>query len=484
MTSGRAWPRSGRRWRDAGGAGVTRGARLRGVLASVLAIAVVAPACARVGSLPGGETDETPPRLVETVPEALSVGPVDGPVIFRFDERLSEQGVDNAVRVSPATGELRVERSGRELRVRLEGGWREDAIYYITVAPTLQDLFRNVRTTRTELVFSTGPRIQETAVAGLILDRLTGRQVEGAKLAAFRRADSTTYVAVADTAGFVALRYVPFGSYEVVAYVDQNRNERLDPLEQSSARAVVFLSEANDTSLGIYHLLPGDTTRARLMSAAVEDSSHVRLTFDDHLDPEQDPEQMSAALFSLPDTTAMEAELQLLRSGAFDAARQAARDSARRVREDSIFRARVDSIAAVDPDSAAALVAADSAQRAARAAAAEEPDPAAADSLPTPARELILRVQPPLQAGDTLVVRVSGVRNLNSIPDGGGQVILRVPEPPPPDTAAIPPAAAAAPPDTSGIPPAASGVPPDTAATSPATAAVRPPQPDRGRPHR
>jgi len=465
---------------------VTRGARLRAVLASVLAAAVVAPACARVGSLPGGETDETPPRLVETVPEALSVGPVDGPVIFRFDERLSEQGVDDAVRVSPATGELRVERSGRELRVRLEGGWREDAIYHITVTPTLQDLFRNVRTARTELVFSTGPRIQETAVAGLILDRLTGRQVEGAKLAAFRRADSTTYVAVADTAGFVALRYVPFGSYEVVAYVDQNRNERTDPLEQSSARAVVFLSEANDTSLGIYHLLPGDTTPARLMSAAVEDSSHVRLTFDDHLDPEQDTAQMSAALFSLPDTAAVEAELQLLRSGAFDAARQQARDSARRVREDSIFSARVDSIAAVDPDSAAALVAADSAQRAAAAAAAaavEVPAPAAADSLPTPTRELILRVQPPLEAGDTLVVRVSGVRNLTRIPDGGGQVILRVPEPPPPDTAGVPPDTAGAPPNTAGAPTDPSGTPPDTAATPPDEVAVRPPRPARGRSH-
>jgi hypothetical protein len=166
----------------------------------------------------------------------------------------------------------------------------------------------------------------------------------------------------------------------------------------------------------------------------------------------------------------------------------------------------VDSIAAVDPDSAAALVAADSVQRAARAAAAAEaPDPLAADSLPTPTRELILRVQPPLEAGDTLVVRVSGVRNLTGVPDGGGQVILRVPEPPPPDTAAIPPDAAPIRPDAAGIPPDTAAIAPDRSDTAtsaavmpsgisaispgsstlpPHSADLRPPQPARGRPHR
>jgi hypothetical protein len=398
---------------------------------AVALASAVAAACARVGPLPGGETDVTPPRLVETVPEALSVGPVEGPVILRFDERLSERGVQDAVRVSPATGRVEVDRSGRELRVRIEGGWRPGNIYLVTVAPTLEDLFQNVRTARTELVFSTGPPIEETAVAGIILDRITGDAAAGAQLSAFRTADSTFYVTAADSVGFAALRYVPRGTYEVVAYRDQNRNGQRDPLEAAALPAVLFLDEANDTSVAVYHLLPGDTTPARLLRAESVDSAHVRLTFDDYLDPLQDAEEVTVELLSMPDSAPVDAALELLPAADFDAARESVQDSLRLAREDSIFRARVDSIAAVDPDSAAVLLTADSVRRAARTAAAGPADdaPAAEDSLPVPSRDMILRVSPPLQPGDSLAVRISAVRNLTGLRDGGGQVVFRVPEP-------------------------------------------------------
>jgi hypothetical protein len=133
-------------------------------------------ACARAMPPPGGEPDQSPPQVVATTPEQLSVvDPFDGAVVFEFDERLSERNIEGAVIVSPATGELHVSRNGTELRVSIDGGWRDGVVYRVLLLPGIRDLFNNERRSPVDLVFSTGPAIVNTAFGGLVSDRITGR---------------------------------------------------------------------------------------------------------------------------------------------------------------------------------------------------------------------------------------------------------------------------------------------------------------------
>src|ERR671923_2527575 len=112
-------------------------------LQASLALVLVATACARPYPPPGGEQDTSPPGLASVTPEALAVLPqYQGPVVFRFNERLSERGFsESLVVVSPLDGALRVDRGRRELRVRIDGGWRPNRVYRVIVEPGLRDLF-------------------------------------------------------------------------------------------------------------------------------------------------------------------------------------------------------------------------------------------------------------------------------------------------------------------------------------------------------
>ncbi|MFW5947298.1 MAG: hypothetical protein ACOCUW_02290, partial [Gemmatimonadota bacterium] len=109
------------------------------------AILVAALGCAQPGSPPGGEIDRSPPRVIETVPAAFdTLTDLGEPAIIRFDERISErlQGVAElreAVLVSPAGREIRVDRHSRSFEIIPRGGWEPDRVYRIQVLPVFQD---------------------------------------------------------------------------------------------------------------------------------------------------------------------------------------------------------------------------------------------------------------------------------------------------------------------------------------------------------
>jgi hypothetical protein len=388
--------------------------------------------CAQPRQPEGGPPVVTPPRVVAVSPAAYSrLTDLGRPVVIRFDERLSErlegvQDLRDAVLVSPETGEVRVRRGRRHLEISVEGGWQPDQVYRVEVLPVLRDLFNNVRRESIDLIFSTGAPIPATAVAGFAEERLTGSPARGARVQAMRDGDPATYVTVADSAGFFALRELPPGDYGVHVWVDQNRNRILDFAEPHDTERVAVV--AGDTVVVEMRLLPGDTTPARLARAAPIDSLRIELTFDDYFAP--GPIDGTGRLYRTADSTFVAyGELHHL--------------------------TRLDSLRAVDgaaEEAAAAAAAAADTMRApdADTLAAEPPDtrrperaaqrPGAPPRRELPARELILAMPMALTPGTAYFVVVEGVTNIQGIPGGGGTAAFQVPalpDPPPPD--AMPP---------------------------------------------
>jgi hypothetical protein len=373
--------------------------------AIALAALIVGAACARAYPPPGGERDTQPPRLIATTPAALEVvSGFTGPAVFRFDERLSERNFsETLVVVSPADSTVRVERGRTEVRVSLAGGWRPNRVYRITLLPGVRDLFGNARTEQAEIVFSTGPPVPATAVAGIVQDRITGRPAASAVVRATRRADQVVYTAVGDQSGFFSLRHLPLGAYDVRAFTDQNRNRRHDPAEPADSTEFT-LGAPDDTLALVFNVLPRDTTPPRVTAVAVMDSLRLRVTFDDYFDVAEPVADVSAEVHALPDSVRFAGAVRVLQAPLFEAETRAA-------------------------------------PQAADTAAAPPRAPPARTTTPLPTRDLVVVLERPLERGTRYTVTVRGATNISGLTGGGTasfetQAPPRPPPPAPPDTAA------------------------------------------------
>lgn len=408
---------------------------------------------------PGGELDQLPPQIIATTPELLDViTDLGQPVTFRFNERISEEGVRESVLVSPTIGEVEISKGSREIRVQVEGGWKPDQVYRVVLLAGIRDLFGNERREPASLVFSTGPPVPHTAVAGLAYDRLTGRPADDVIVEATRQQaeamndmpDTVSYTTAGDTAAFFALTHLPTGEYDVMAYIDQNRNRRQDPTESVSALQPVSLAADSDTIAVDLSIVPSDTTPPILSTAQARDSLQVLLTFDDHLEPDSTLDDIEVVLFTLPDTTRVPDVPRLVRPDVYEEELRARADSAR---ADS---ARADTTAADTLDAP---------PRPLPPAAPEfVPEPEfEIDIGPLPMRELVLIPASPLEHEASYLVRIGELTNVSGRTGAAGEVEFEVPaRPPPPDTTATPDTAAS-PPDTTAMPADTTTPPPDSA---------------------
>ncbi len=467
-----------------------------------LAVAGVAltAACARQGAPPGGPEDRRPPVVVATRPDTFAVVDEDlRTARFVFDERISERvaggSLDDAVLVSPRTGELDIDHTRDGIEIRPAGGFREGRVYRITLLPVISDLFGNQMRDPFELVFSTGGELNASALAGLAWDRTTGDGVPDLTVVATDTRDSTEYVARTDTGGIYAFRYLPPGPYRVVAFLDQDRDDEVDPLEAQGQRAVQVLGP--DTIFSEIGVLQPDTTPATLTAAEVLDSVTLTVRFDDLLDPLS---PLQAGNVSL-DVVAQDDSLALVRDEegelVLDPARPApavaavlhAPEYRRRAAQTRDSLARADSVAQVLL--ARAQAAGDSAAldslvdrrpvapptplpaRGGGGAGAPGPDGTSRgpDGRPLPAQVLVILLEEPLVVNRPYRVAATGVTNLSGVPLGGGAaVVIRTPpaEPPAADSLAPRPDSLQAVPDSLPPGPApdtvAPGGPPDTLA--------------------
>lgn len=255
------------------------------------ALALLAVACARPGGPTGGPRDQRPPVLVSVEPDTFArIEPGDGRIRIVFDETLSEQvqggTMDDVVQVSPRTGDVRVSHSGNELEVEIEGGFQPGVVYRVTVLPRLVDRFSNRLLAPFEWVFSTGPDFEPTAFAGEVWDRVTGAPISDALVTALD-GDSVPYVAVTDSAGLFAMRYLPSGAYRVTGLLDRDRDRVADAFEAQGSAPSIELGRT-DTLLTSFALLVPDTTPPQLVQGEKIDSVTLRVIFDDPLDPAQD----------------------------------------------------------------------------------------------------------------------------------------------------------------------------------------------------
>lgn len=386
--------------------------------------------CARASAPPGGPPDELPPFLVATSPDTFAVlERWDDPVVFGFSERISERPAAgswaDAVTISPESGPVEVRHRSESLEIRPEGGFQPGRVYRVSLKPVVRDLFSNVMLDPFELVFSTGPDFDESVLAGLVWDRITGEGLRDHRVEAVAAGDTgLVHVASSDSTGIFTLRYLPAGEFTVTGFLDRNRNRSLDSTEARGVERVAVAPA--DTVLVSLPVLAPDTTPAVLASAEPMDSLAIRLTFDDALNPEAPTDDIEWTLRREADSVPLFIGRGVYHPAALDSLREADREAAGQTAPEE---------APAEPGARPG---------------APGPRTTTPDGRPLPGRSLFLALSTPLPPGQAYLVEVENVTNIHGITGGGGSGRIVVPAP---DTTAAPDTAAV---DSVG------GTPPDT----------------------
>ena len=398
------------------------------VRATALVVAAASLGCARQGSPSGGPRDLLPPVVIATDPAPNSIVEDLGVVIsFRFSERVSERparGVLNdAVMISPRVGPVRVE-PGRELiEVRVDGGLRAGMVYRITLLPVITDLFGNAMREPFELVLSTGAPLIEDALAGQILDRVTGQTVEEVEVALVPFTpvpDTIVHVSRSDRAGMFIFRYVPPGRYNLIAFQDRNRNLTPDPSDPFGQRGVLL--NEGDTLFADVTILEPDTSAAQLVRVEVVDSTVLRLVFSDYLDPQS--AGVVAVSLGAPEGEASPQVVEVLHPATWEAQNDSARARDAGLAAPGGRVPRPGETVTVPGQERGGLPL----------------------GVPLPRQEVIVKLVEPLSVSVPYQLVVTGVVNINLIPFGRGEAaVLRSPPPDSigsqPDTAQVGPPA-------------------------------------------
>lgn len=446
--------------------------------------------CARPGRPPGGPEDRIPPMVVETWPEPFAIiESTRDPVVITFSERISErptQGrLEDAVLVSPHTGETEVKHSRSGLEVSVIGGFQPDLTYRIRIRDTVKDLFNNSMEGPFELVFSTGAEFQPHVLAGVVTDRITGEPVEGARVEArpIRSGDqgaevaedAPAYVALTDTAGIYLLRYMPPEAFQLQVYQDNNRNREPDFREaQGVTQTQLGLrSELVDTVISSLAILQPDTIAAELIRVEAVDSILLELSFDDFLMPEEPLWRIEVAVLrdegqeEVADLSPGPEVAHLLWQRQLDSL-LAVEDSIRAADSLQVVRDSLQLVADSLQSSLPALQAQGDSTALAEAEArlerlteqlapqervsmegeeeVEEPEPEPI----LPESVIFARLASPLAPGQLYRVVVANVLNVNGLSGGGGSVGVTwtPPEPPPGDSTGVGAEGPETPPDT------------------------------------
>jgi hypothetical protein len=407
---------------------------MRGVLCFAIAGAALslAAACAKIEPPPGGPPDTTPPRLVATSPDSLSVLPgFDADVEFRFDEVISEGGAAN---LGTGTGDLErlilLSPSGRvpevrwrrnRITVRPREGWQPNRVYRVELLPGVMDLRNNRATARgasAVLTFTTGAPAPTARLRGIVFDWTTARPAPGALIEAVLMPDSLVYRFTADSAGGFALAPLPEGRYVVFGSLDQDRDRERDARELFDS-ATVATADTGRVELWAF---PHDTAGPRIREAQVRDSVSATIVFSQPLLPGDSIAIAAVSLRRLPDSTAV-----AVASLAPELRETLATPDAPAARADT---------AAARPDTAAA-----------RADTVTRPK---APSRPALSDRLVLRTLAPLPPGTRYLLTIRGVRNVNGVAaDAVGTLIV----PAPPARDSIPAARDSTPPSNDSTPP-------------------------------
>jgi len=202
-------------------------------VAAAVALAAALGGCARSVFPPGGPIDTTPPLVVSVSPADSAVNlPRDVQIDVLFSESMDRASVRDGIKVYPPIGKLNLDWSGRQVRIQWDRPLAESTTYVLLLSARSRDARGVLMGNPKSIRFSTGDKIDQGKIRGVVRARTLRRQ--GVAILAYAdtlaRPDTTgalapSYATETDTAGVYELTGLPANhAFHVFAFYDLNGN--------------------------------------------------------------------------------------------------------------------------------------------------------------------------------------------------------------------------------------------------------------------
>lgn len=192
--------------------------------------------CASIDLPPGGDKDQTPPRIVQSNPDSAETYFTGDQIKITFDEYFSLNNFNNALIVSPPlSSQPKTRIKGKTLYLQCNEPLKPNTTYQFYFDDGIKDLNEGNATKNLRLVFSTGPTIDTAFLKGKVINAFTRLPEENIKVFLYKHyTDSQLvnelpfYITKTNKHGEFTFNNIVDTTYYLYALKDDNNNNALD----------------------------------------------------------------------------------------------------------------------------------------------------------------------------------------------------------------------------------------------------------------
>ncbi|MCK5832299.1 Ig-like domain-containing protein [bacterium] len=245
--------------------------------------------CARIQAPQGGPEDKSPPEIVETNPQSLSLGvsPTEN-IVICFDEYIKP--IKNATILLPRVEGLETKIKGKKLTITHKEPFSPNTTYRVSISSKISDYRNNYLSGSEGFAFSTGQSIDSLDIRGRIYQKNGFSPAGDMRVEAFaledisplRIVDNPIAASWVGVDGRFTLNNLPERDYFLRAFRDINGDGQ--PNDGEELAYAPALCKAGERPAWVMLSEPVDTIPPRLISVLAENEHVLKLRFSEDIE--------------------------------------------------------------------------------------------------------------------------------------------------------------------------------------------------------
>ena len=252
------------------------------IAACLLLTAFLAQRCANAVAPTGGPKDNTPPVVVEAVPENNSANFIGKKIEITFDEYITLENANQNVLISPPLSEKPdIKLHNKTVVVKFKESLVPNTTYTINFGSAIKDLHEGNLFKDFVYSFATGDHIDTLSVKGNILSAADKKPVENAYVGLYAAdldnvydlpmSDKPNYITKTDKEGRFSLNGLADKNYLIFALKDVNSNLYFDQPNEEVAFLDSLVHPNDSISHNLYMFTEVDSTQVLLEKKLIEE---------------------------------------------------------------------------------------------------------------------------------------------------------------------------------------------------------------------